>query len=293
MIRTIFGLLILVTGHFATAQQITPKGHFLQDSMAIGQPIQFTLSVSYPSDKLIIFPDSTYDFAPFEFIRKDYFSTQTDSAISFDSAVYTLDSYEIENIQTLRLPVFEILESDSVINFTDRDTIFLQEMIPVVTDSLSLKTNTSFVATEQEFNYPLLIAILLVLFFLIILIAVFFGKKLRLKWRIWKLTRKHKKFSEIFKPQASQPRADEVEKLLFLWKKHLETISLKPYAKLTSKEIHALHQNDELYQNLQQMDRSIYSSAKNDNLSGAFVFLIDYADYIFNERIKELESHAK
>ncbi|MBK6264152.1 hypothetical protein JKA74_03810 [Marivirga sp. S37H4] len=289
----IFWVLIFIAGHWAEAQEIRPKGQFLQDSMALGEKVQFSLSVSYPLDQQLLFPDSTYNFYPFEFRSKTYFPTRTDSLMSYDSAVFTLASYEIEELQTLRLPVFVIQGKDSLRRFTSVDSIFLQEMIPIVSDTLSLKTDTNLAVTDKEFNYPLLIAIVIVILILIVLIIVFFGKKIRLKWKIWQLERKHRKFLEQFKPQAEHPQVDEVEKLLFRWKNHLEKISLKPYAKLTTKEIHSLHQDEDLYQNLKQMDRSIYSSAKNDNLSAAFEFLIGYADYIFNERIKELQAHAK
>ncbi len=293
MMRRIFLMLIFMAGNWAVAQQIQLKGQFLQDSMGIGEPIQFTLSAKYPADMQILFPDSTYDFFPFEYQSKAYFPTQTDSILSHDSAVFTLLSFELDKVQKLKLPVFIILEEDSSRVFTKTDSVFLQEMIPVVSDSLQLRTNTIFLSIDKDFNYPLLIVILSILLIIVVLVIVFFGKKLRLKWQIWRLKKQHQKFLDIFRPQISDPKAGETEKLLFIWKKHVESISKRPYAKLTSKEIHKIHQDEKLYQNLQKMDRNIYSSVKDDNLSETFVYLIDYADYIFTERIKELQSHAK
>ncbi len=293
MMRRIFLVLIFMAGNWAMAQEIQLKGEFLQDSMGIGEPVKFTLSAKYPADMQILFPDSTYDFFPYEYQSKQYFPTETDSLFSHDSAVFTLASFEIEKIQKLKLPIFVILEDDSSAIYTKTDSVFLQEMIPVVSDSIQLKTNTVFLSIDKDFNYPLLIVILVILLIIIVLVIVFFGKQLRLKWQIWRLNKQHQKFLEKFRPQIENPTAEEIEKLLFLWKKHVENISKRPYAKLTSKEIYTIHQDDELYQNLQRVDRNIYSSAKDDNLSETFVYLIDYADYIFNERIKELRSHAK
>lgn len=293
MMRRIFLLLIFMAGNWAMAQEIQLKGQFLQDSMGIGEPVKYTLSAKYPKDMQILFPDSTFNFLPFEYQSKEYYPTKTDSLFSYDSAVFTLASFEIDPIQKLKLPIYVILEEDSSGVFTKTDSVFLKEMIPVVSDSLQLKTNTIFLPISKDFNYPLLIVILVVLIIIIVLVIIFFGKQLRLKWQIWRLKKKHQKFLEVFRPQISNPKAEETEKLLFLWKKHVEDISKRPYAKLTSKEIHKIHQDDNLYQNLQKMDRNIYSSAKDDNLSETFVYLIDYADYIFNERIKELQSHAK
>ncbi len=176
----IFWLLIFISGS-VVAQEIKPQGQFLQDSMALGEEVRFSLSVSYPVDQQILFPDSTYNFYPFEFRSKKYFPTKTDSLTSYDSAVFTLASYEIEELQTLGIPVFVIKGKDSLRRFTPTDSIYLEEMIPVVSDSLSLKTDTELALTEQEFNYPLLIVIVVIIGVLIVLILIFFGKKIRLK----------------------------------------------------------------------------------------------------------------
>lgn len=272
-------------------QQIEPKGKFLQDSMAIGEPVKYSLSIQYPVDFQILMPDSLYDYAPFEYTRKQYFPTRTDSVHSFDSVVYTLTSFEIDKVQQLKLPVFIIQGNDSTAIYAGLDSVFLEEQIQVVSDSLQMKTETTISKLDKDFNYPYLIAFLVALGIIILLIIIIFGKKLRKKWQIWRLNKRHKKFRESFESKLSSVEnmsIEKIEKQLYTWKKHAEFISKSPYAKLTSKEINQMQQNEELYENLKSIDRTIYSSKGRENATEAFKFLLNYTDVILEERIKAI-----
>ncbi|WP_375581427.1 hypothetical protein ABWH96_10620 [Marivirga tractuosa] len=272
-------------------QKIEPKGKFLQDSMAIGEPIQYSLSIRYPADFQILMPDSLYDYAPFEYTRKQFFPTRTDSIQSFDSVVYTLTSFEIDKVQNLKLPVFIIQGEDSTAVYAEMDSIYLEEQIPVVSDSLQMKTDTIISKLDRDFNYPYLIAFLIALGIVILLVIIIFGKKLRKKWRIWRLNKRHKKFRISFEEKLSsvgEMPVEKIEKLLYTWKKHAEFISKTPYAKLTSKEINQLQQDEELYENLKSIDKTIYSSKGRQNATEAFQFLLNYTDVILEERIKAI-----
>ncbi|WMN06889.1 hypothetical protein QYS48_34120 [Marivirga arenosa] len=273
-------------------QQIEPEGEFLQDSLAIGEPIQYSLSVSYPADFQLLMPDSLYSYAPFEYVAKEYFPTQSDSIKSFDSVVYTLTSFEIDKIQRLKLPVFIVQDGDSTPVYTSVDSIYLAEQIDVVADSLQMQTETTIVKLDKDFNYPYFIAFLIALGIIALLILVFFGKKIRKRWLIWRLNKRHKKFKEDFDSKISKvenSNVSEIEKLLFKWKRHVEFISKHPYAKLTSKEIFEMQQDENLYENLKLIDKSIYSSKGKSDATEAFKFLINYADIILENRIKAIQ----
>jgi hypothetical protein len=270
-------------------QQIAPKGKFLQDSMAIGEPIHYSLSVKYPADLQILMPDSLFKYAPFEYNSKKYFPTRTDSTSSLDSVVYTLTSFEIDKIQMMKLPVFVIKGKDSTAIYTAADSVFLKEQIVVVSDSLQMKTDSIITKLDLDFNYPYLIAFLIALGIVALLVVVFFGKRLRKKWQIWRLNKRHKKFKASFESKLASVgdlSANKIENMLYKWKKHAEFISNSPYAKLTSKEINQMQQDDELYENLKSIDKTIYSSKGRGNATEAFQFLLNYADVILEERVK-------
>ncbi|ADR20408.1 hypothetical protein MATR_19720 [Marivirga tractuosa] len=272
-------------------QQIEPKGKFLQDSMAIGEPVKYSLSIRYPANFQVLMPDSLYDYAPFEYTSKKFFPTKSDSIQSFDSVVYILTSFEIDKVQNLKLPVFIVEGNDSTAVYAKMDSIYLQEQIQAVSDTLQMKTDAIITRLDKDFNYPYLIAFLIALGIIILLVIIIFGKKLRKKWQVWRLNKRHKKFRISFESKLTavgEMPVGKIEKLLYTWKKHAEFISKSPYAKLTSKEINQMKQNEELYENLKSIDRTIYSSKGRENATEAFQFLLSYADVILEERIKAI-----
>ncbi|WP_353722648.1 hypothetical protein [Dyadobacter sp. 676] len=90
----------------ARKQRITPKGAFHTDSVEVGKPVYFSLSVRHRPDMEIFFPDSTFDFSPFELVSKRSFVSSTDARGTLDSAVYHLISFDVSKVQKLGLPVF-------------------------------------------------------------------------------------------------------------------------------------------------------------------------------------------
>src|SRR5919108_3504153 len=82
------------------AQDVTVRGGFFLDSLSIGDETGFYLSATYPSNLNIIFPDSTFNYSPFEFKRKHYFPTHTAEGKSYDSVIYYLSTFEVEKVQT-------------------------------------------------------------------------------------------------------------------------------------------------------------------------------------------------
>jgi len=91
------------------SQEVKPKGVFLVDSAKIGEQIPYSLSIRYPKQMEFLFPDSNYNFFPFEFNSKNFFITRTDSLVSVDSAIFYLSTFEVEPVQKLFLPVFMIV----------------------------------------------------------------------------------------------------------------------------------------------------------------------------------------
>jgi hypothetical protein len=154
-----------------------------------------------------------------------------------------------------------------------------------------MKTDAIITKLDKDFNYPYLIAFLITLGIVVLLIIIIFGKKIRKKWRIWRLNKRHQKFRVTFEAKLSSVgdmSVEKIEKLLYSWKKHAEFISNSPYRKLTSKEINQMQKNEKLYENLKAIDRTIYSSKGRENATESFQFLLNYADVILEERIKAI-----
>ncbi len=58
------------------AQEVSFKGGFVEDSLVIGQDVNFWVSATYPPSLEMVFPDSLYSFAPFEISGKTFFPTE-------------------------------------------------------------------------------------------------------------------------------------------------------------------------------------------------------------------------
>ena len=181
-----------------TAQEITVKGGFVEDSLLIGQDVNFWMAATYPPELEMVFPDSLYTFTPFEFSGKTYFPTEVIGGLAYDTTVYTIQSFGIDKVQYLKLPAVILNGTDSTVIETPLDSIFLTELAPVVTDSTKLKTNLDYQAVDRQFNFPLMYYILAGLILLIIIALLIFGKRI-LKWmKLRRLRTQYEQFSEIF-----------------------------------------------------------------------------------------------
>jgi len=274
------------------SQEIKPAGNFLQDSAKIGEEIAFAFQVKYPRGMEVLFPDSTYNFSPFEFVRKNFYTTRSDSVSSTDSAVYYLSTFEIEKVQHLSLPVFVIRDSDSIAIQGQKDSIFLKELITTLPDTLDLKANTEYNEVPMDFNYPYFligIGILIVLGAILILV---FGKAIKRKYRIYRMKKRHKKFNEKFTrlvdDLTNENSSKAIEETLTFWKKYMENLERLPYTKLTTKEIVVKENGSNLKKPLGNLDRTIYGSAEPSNIDEDFEQLHDFAEERYQKKIQHL-----
>lgn len=276
-------------------QMVDVRSRFQDDSVRIGEPIPFALTARYPKELNLLFPDSSFSFAPFEFSSKKYFPTQTTGPISYDSVVYYLTTYEIDSLQKLSLPVFLVHPGDCTAVFSRSDTVYLKHTVANVPDSvatpqLPLKTQTSYLQVKWLFNYPLWLIIGGVLVILLILGWLIFGKRIRHYFQIRKLERYHRAFLtryndaiEQLKEGFSSPKA---ERALVLWKEYMESLEAKPYTKYTSKEILQIEKDEHLTGPLKDIDRMVYASQQLDPKS--FSVLKEYSQSRFNQKLEEV-----
>lgn len=277
--------------------QVKVRGAFLPDSVVIGDEAAFYLSATYPKKIQVIFPDSTYNFAPFEFVRKKYFTTNTVDSVSYDSAVYVLSTFEVDPVQTLQLSAFVLHQQDCTAFSTETDTVFLKELVTIpLPDSLQaqnlpLISNTAYEPVDWILNYPLLLYIGGGLLVLLLILWLVFGKRIRKHFTVKRLIRAHEYFINSFDNhnqtlrQAFNPK--QAEQLLFLWKKYMESLDAKPYTKLTAKETERLLQNEGLGKQLRLIDASVYGS--NQQIDQPVAFLREHAMNTFEQKLEQVK----
>ena len=274
------------------SQQVQVEGAFVGDSVKLGEEISYSLTAKYPRDLEVIFPDSTFDFSPFEFYHLSFFQTRTDSLLSFDSVVYDLATFEIDSVQYLQLPVFVKQLDDSTNVYADRDSITLFHVIEVLPDSLNLKENTSFIRIPGKFNYPLFLIFIGVILLIILISLVFFGKQITRAITVFRMKRIHKNFVKRFYEKIGGLKGQRIglepEEVLNDWKKYMERLEKEPYTKMTSRELIQLHADQRLKENLRSIDRYIYGGIQERPVYENFERLMEYSIERYDIRIKEV-----
>ncbi len=285
MSKKVYSLFIFfLVFSFGFAQNITPKGQFLKDSVQIGEPIEFALSIKYPKELEIIFPDSLYNFFPFELTKKIYFPTKSDSVFSVDSAIYYLSTFEIDSIQYLKMPVYKVNEFDSLIIWTLQDSIILQHAVESIPDSVAMVTNTNYMEVPMAFNYPYASIALIILIVITVILWFVFGKTVTNKIQIYRLKKQNLKFVETFDNLVTNKFLN-TEEILILWKNYLEKLNGKPFTKFTTTEIVSLLRYSNAETALMAIDRNIYGPKDDSLLSDAYQTIKDIAQNEYTNKV--------
>jgi hypothetical protein len=293
-------LLVLICSlHFAYAQDVKVSGGFLSDSIKIGEQTAFYLSVRYPSNLNILFPDSAADFAPFEYQKRKYFPTRTKNGISKDSTLYYLTTFEIDKVQGLSLTAYVLNERDCTSYASNTDSLQLIELVAQIPDSIAIQKlplmeNTRYEPVSLEFNYLIALAALGIVVILVLLAWIFFGKRIQRYFKTRRLLKKHRAFTVAYGQSIDQIQKTfnpvSAEGALSLWKKYLEQLEARPYTKLTSREMLALLNDEPLAVNLRNIDKAIYGH--NTSVVDSLQHLRAVADQRFNQKLQKLK-HGK
>lgn len=278
----------------ASAQEISVRGGFVQDHFEIGDNVDFWLTARYPESMELVLPDSTFNFGVFEFSAKNYYASKLKSGNIYDSAIYTLQCYEIDPIQKLKLPAILLSEGDSLLIFSKQDSILFNPLVAQVSDTTKLKTNLAYVNVNTKFNYPMMWIILGVLSIIIISSLLIFGKTILRKIKLRKLKKDYIKFSDeltlFIRELKENPKKETAELAISKWKKFSEKLEEKPYSKLTSKEILRLGYTSELSDPLRVIDRFIYGGLVEDNLFKQFHSIEDFTQHRYSVVVENIKN---
>lgn len=271
-----------------------PVAKFFKDSVKIGEPIKLSLVYAHPSKLEILFPDSTFDFAPFEFISKTYFNTTSKDSISKDSVIYTLSTFEIEQELKLALPVFIYQDGDTSTIYSDDASVKFKEEITQIAPNDSLRTNTDFMNLSNRINYPYIGIGTIILALIGLIIFIFFSRKIIARYKLFYLEKEHRVFLEKYKKMSENyflmPNVSILEEQLSLWKKYLQKIEKIPYTTLTTKEISAHLDLNQVRSSLQNFDRAIYGGMIREDMTSSIQYLLDIAQLKFEKRQNELRN---
>lgn len=289
-----FLLFLNVTAY--AQKNITVKGTFKEDSVKLGEETTFYLTARYPSTLNVLFPDTTFNFSPFELKTKRYFPTETRNGISYDSVVYFLTTFEVDKVQKLNLPVYEITPRDCTLHFANGDSIFFQALVKSLPDSITadlpLKATFAYQEVSYSFNIQVLLLVVVSIVVLAAIVWLLFGDTLREHWRIKRLQKAHRQFMSAYVMQLENLRnrytTETTENAFTLWKKYMEQLSARPYTKLTTRETTLLEKNEMLGRNLRRVDSAIYGH--DTDVVDSLENLRKFAQQRFDQKLQEVKN---
>ncbi|WP_084446742.1 hypothetical protein [Hymenobacter roseosalivarius] len=267
-----------------------PQGRFLRQTTRIGEVISYELTFRHDPKLEVVFPDSTAEFKPFEYVGKTFQPTRTRRGRSFDRTVYRLRTFSLDSVQRLSLPVMILRGQDTLTVNTPAASIRLIRTAPVPEVILPttpvLKQNTTLLPVEKAFNYPFWLAGLGIVVLVGAGLWFGFGSYWRRRYQLYKLRKNHAYFlaqyaRHIERFELSRSLTN-MERAITLWKNYLTTLENNTINSLTTREIVAYYQNDvSVSRALRITDRLIYGNQFNEDdteTSTAFDLLRDFAD---------------
>lgn len=285
----LFAFLLWLPGY---SQEVQIKGGFIEDEMMLGESVSFWMTATYPPHMEMVLPDSTFDFLPFEFASRRYFETQLIDEMAFDSAVYQLQSYEIEPIQHLFLPAVILKGQDSIVYETPTDSIAFIELAPVVTDTTKLQANVNYQTVSRQFNYPLLYYISGGLAVVSLIFLIIFGKRIMRYFKLRKLKKEYEKFSgtlaTYIEKLKSNPEPELAEEALTLWKSYQQKLDSEPFPSYTTRDILLLPFTQELEKPLKSIDKTIYSGQPEETIFQDFQQIEGFTQHRYSKKVAEI-----
>lgn len=283
----------------AVAQVQKPRGKFLANRIEVGKPFSYSFSLLHDAEQEVFFPDSTFDFSPFEFIDQEYFTTRTDSLGSLDSTIYRLVSFDVSDLQTLRLPVYVLTSKDCTAVYAETDSIRLRSSLPVDShpDTLHVRADTKVEMLRRQFNYPVFLGVLVSAGLFCLIVYWLFGRGILKQWRLFQLQRRHGDFLRTFNRYNRNARernsTTEAEKAVVTWKDYLEDVERKPFATYTTREIVDNIPDEQLEDALREIDRIIYGKIKSSQMDTSLQTLKNVAQRIYRRRRSEIRRSGK
>ncbi|MCS6823010.1 MAG: hypothetical protein NZ529_01850 [Cytophagaceae bacterium] len=275
-INFIFIFILFLSGTYIYAQT-SLTGKFLSSEAKIGEPIEYRLTFKHHKNMEIFFPDSSYQYAPFELVSKKYFPTYTIDSISTDSVIYLLRTFELKDKIIYALPVFTISGNDTLVLYPEKDLLNIRKINFDEHSQASLLADTSLMLISKRINYPYWIAAILMMVALLFLLYKLFGKTILRRYKLYVIYREHIHFLQAFdtllKKFTDTQDIRIVEKALIEWRSYLTKLIHKPVHTYTSTEIMTLFQDEALKTNLQVLDRSVYGGILSTDVLHALDFI--------------------
>ncbi len=277
----------------AQFSEIEVQAYLNKDSVVLGEPFIYSISITYPSQYEAIFPDSNYIQKPLEWIGKNFSNTVCKGNLCTDSIQYTLRTFSTDSIISPNIPVF-------VFGDTHHDTLFIHpepqtiaiKKLNTATEDYTWQEDIKYWDVPDSINYWYYGFIASVVVLAMGLLYWMAGPYVLKRIKLFNLDINHKRYIKELDEQiqifSTLKKATDLEKCVTLWKYYLTKLEGKPYTTLTTKELNTMQDMEDVITPLQNLDRFLYGGLRQNESMESLNALRRFSNKRFLKKKKEL-----
>lgn len=292
MAKKLFFIVIVFLPGLIFAQEVNVEGYFMADSAKLGERIGYVLKATYPRDKQLIFPDSSFNYEPFVLLEKKTYVSSTIDSVTTDSTVYFVSNFALDSTVYLTLPVFELSRYDSVTHYPLEAALAVNWQLDSIPEQLAFQENNVYQPIPKNWNWILMGLILVLLLIALVGGYLLFGKRIkkylseRNEKRRWKVF--EKRWHSAVETLINDQTIDAADELLGLWKGYMETITKLPVREWTSSEVGEKLADIRIFSSLRSIEMIIYAGTKSE-VKESSDYLLAKAKENYQEKLKNIK----
>ncbi|MDB5256527.1 MAG: hypothetical protein JWM14_1222 [Chitinophagaceae bacterium] len=294
--KNVFFFLLLLTQPFSAWAQfaeIDVTAYINKDSIVLGEPFMYTISISYPPKYEIALPDSQDIPKPLEWIGKTYYNTVCKDSLCKDSIQYFLRTFNTDSILIPNIPVY-------IFSGNRRDTLFIHPALKEVVikklrssiAEFDWQEDVAYLELQPSVNYWYYGAIALGVLVVSIILFLLVGPIVLRRIKLFNMGLNHQRYVKDFDEQIQEfnenKRATDLEKCITIWKSYLTRLESKPYTTLTTTELKDMQDMEDVITPLRNLDRFLYGGLRQNETMESLNALRRFSNRRFLKKKKEV-----
>ncbi|HSZ72515.1 MAG TPA: hypothetical protein VK750_07540 [Cytophagaceae bacterium] len=278
---------------FAQFAEIDVKSYINKDSILLGEPFMYTLSIIYPPKYEIAIPDSHDIPPPLEWIGKTYFNTVCKDSLCKDSIQYFLRTFNADSILIPNIPVYIFSENrhDTLFIHPALKEIVIKKLRPSGTD-FTWQEDASYLEIRPSVNYWYYGVVALIVLIVATVLLLLVGPIILRRIKLFNLSLNHQRYVKDFDEQilefTTHQQATDLEKCITIWKSYLTRLESKPYTTLTTTELKDLQDMEDVIIPLTNLDRFLYGGLRQTETIESLNALRRFSNRRFLKKKKEV-----
>ena len=287
-------LLLLPFSSRAQFAEIDVKAYINKDTIVLGEPFMYTISITYPPKYEIALPDSQDIPQPLEWIGKTYFNTVCKDSLCKDSIQYFLRTFNTDSILIPNIPVY-------IFSGNRHDTLFIHPALKEViikklekagAGEFNWQEDADYKELAPSINYWYYGAIAFVALLVSIILLLLVGPIVLRRIKLFNMGLNHQRYVKDFDEQIQEftqnKKATDLEKCITIWKSYLTRLESKPYTTLTTTELKDMADMEDVITPLRNLDRFLYGGLRQNETIESLNALKRFSNRRFLRKKKEV-----